>query len=263
MHRFPLPFVAAISIALFIIVGTAAMAGCGELDGEPRPVVTNVPAENTPILCDDGIDNDGDGYIDCNDDECRDPGLENDPECLQKPCPGRVVCLSTEDTDALCTDGVDNDGNGFIDCGDFSCARSQYVTVCCSATAEVEDTDALCNDGIDNDCNGYTDCDDRSCSESELVTVCSMPTPETPENTEEACSDGEDNDHDGRVDCADWDCDPENAESVFPYCLDKEPEDTEAVCDDGIDNDRDGQLDCQDWICWDSFPVLCGWAEAE
>ena len=49
-------------------------------------------------VCDDGIDNDGDGYIDCDDFDCP-------------PCEGGEVC----------DDGIDNDGDGYIDCDDFDC----------------------------------------------------------------------------------------------------------------------------------------------
>lgn len=39
---------------------------------------------------------------------------------------------ATEDTDALCDDGIDNDGDGFIDCADAGCSHGQDVTVCSS-----------------------------------------------------------------------------------------------------------------------------------
>ena len=50
----------------------------------------------------------------------------------------------------ICNDGIDNDGNGFIDCDDFACD---------SACDESQN----CNDGIDNDGNGFIDCDDFAC----------------------------------------------------------------------------------------------------
>jgi hypothetical protein len=100
--------------------------------------------ENFAEACSDGIDNDGDGDIDCDDADCAD--------CL--PCPGAlgnncaqtckykveltetaksavagmnvsVQCLQQfsfedrncqEDTRAACTDSLDNDGNGIWDC---------------------------------------------------------------------------------------------------------------------------------------------------
>lgn len=47
-----------------------------------------------------------------------------------------VVCTMTdpmENTVAMCSDGCDNDGNGFFDCNDFSCCSSR--TDCPSGTA--------------------------------------------------------------------------------------------------------------------------------
>lgn len=76
-----------------------------------------------------------------------------------------------------CSDGVDNDNNGAIDCEDAVCADQE---VCMS-----------CVDGVDNDNDGNTDCDDESCESAE---VCG------------SCEDGVDDDHDGRIDCADLDC---------------------------------------------------------
>ena len=40
-------------------------AACGKSDGDPA-----APAENTIGACSDGIDNDGDGWIDCDDQDC-------------------------------------------------------------------------------------------------------------------------------------------------------------------------------------------------
>ena len=50
--------------------------------------------------CSNGIDDDGDGYIDCNDFDCSG----------DSDCPSEV-----------CDDGIDNDGDSYIDCDDFDC----------------------------------------------------------------------------------------------------------------------------------------------
>ncbi len=49
-------------------------------DGCPEPIKTDLP-ECTPIeaICDDGVDNDGDGLVDCDDEECMDSTI-CDPE---------------------------------------------------------------------------------------------------------------------------------------------------------------------------------------
>ena len=54
-----------------------------------------------PEICDDGVDNDGDGQVDCEDGDCT-----NAQNC-QPP---------TEDE--ICDDGIDNDGDGKVDCAD-------------------------------------------------------------------------------------------------------------------------------------------------
>ena len=51
--------------------------------------------------CSNGIDDDGDGYIDCNDFDC-----DGDPACPFE----------------ICDDGIDNDGDSYIDCDDFGCS---------------------------------------------------------------------------------------------------------------------------------------------
>ena len=35
-----------------------------------------------------------------------------------------------ENTDAACMDGMDNDGDGYIDCDDYDCSMNPGVTVC-------------------------------------------------------------------------------------------------------------------------------------
>jgi hypothetical protein len=88
-------------------------------------------------VCDNGVDDDGDPYVDCEDQNCF-----NDPACMP-------------DTETSCTDGVDNDGDGVIDCGDSDCAND---------AACLPDTETSCTDGMDNDNDGKVDCNDSDCS---------------------------------------------------------------------------------------------------
>lgn len=73
-----------------------------------------------------------------------------------------------EDSNLTCNDGVDNDGNGHVDCNDWACSRNPEVTVC----ARAENDDQACRDGLDNDADGYFDCDDYDCSRNPSVRVC-------------------------------------------------------------------------------------------
>jgi len=143
--------------------------------------------------CDDGIDDDGDGDIDCEDSDC---GQE---ECCNIECD--------------CFDGIDNDGDGDVDCSDIDCGQNP----CCSLECD-------CTDGIDNDGDGLTDCNDCDCASEGVchaVKECD-------------CFDSIDNDGDGNIDGADTDC--------------------QEICDDGIDNNGDGLVDCNDIFWCDNHP---------
>jgi hypothetical protein len=61
-------------------------------------------------VCDDGVDDDCDGTIDCEDQECA-----GDPVCAG------CVPTSNKEKGPRCTDGVDNDCDGLIDAADPDC----------------------------------------------------------------------------------------------------------------------------------------------
>lgn len=67
--------------------------------------------------CTDGIDNDFDELIDCEDPDCQDfcmePGDDDDDNNDDEPPAEKENC----------TDGIDNDGDGFTDCVDQDCLR--------------------------------------------------------------------------------------------------------------------------------------------
>jgi len=169
----------------WLVVACAAigLTGCGEIDYDRDPPILG--AEETPMLCVDGFDNDGDGFLDCFDDGCA----------------SLATCATLENNDVTCSDGIDNDGNGFADCNDRGCFTAENVRVC--GPREPEDTDERCSDGIDNDRNGFVDCNDFACSRNPEITVCGE---RVDENTDELCSDGISNDGDPYVDCDDFDC---------------------------------------------------------
>ena len=112
-----------------------------------------------------------------------------------------------------CDNGEDDDGNGAVDCDDIQCANSAH---CCGLA---ERAPLCCHDGIDNDEDGLTDCE----SDPDCALAC--------------CNDGTDNDGDGLTDCDDPDCSGDVA------CL------PESVCHDGVDDDLDGWTDCADVDC--------------
>lgn len=122
-------------------------------------------------LCSDGVDNDGDGYADCDDSDC-----------------GGAWCPET-----LCFDGLDNDEDSFVDCGDPDCLGVGD----CQIDGKGEKEQEICNDGIDNNGNGLIDCADPDCARA---TRCGD------ESSSSTCSDAFDNDGDGLIDCLDSDC---------------------------------------------------------
>ena len=80
--------------------------------------------------CGNGIDDDGDGLIDC-----------ADPDCANSN-----VCLIE-----ICNNGVDDDGDGFIDCADVEC---QEITSCIE----------ICDNRIDDNGDGLIDEEDPQCN---------------------------------------------------------------------------------------------------
>lgn len=141
-----------------------------------------------------------------------------------------------ENTVAACTDEIDNDGNGFIDCDDFGCCAvvtcgadtscgmrpdaGMNPNVACDGPSEPENTPALCSDGCNNDHadDNFGDCNDFDCCEHRTDcpanTACGMrgggacPGDPVPENTLTACTNGCSDDHDDNtfVDCEDFGC---------------------------------------------------------
>ncbi|MBI5517020.1 MAG: PPC domain-containing protein [Deltaproteobacteria bacterium] len=175
-------------------------------------------------VCDNRVDDDGDGAADC-----------ADPDCATfPPC---MMCLPTgpENNPTACADGRDNDCNGRTDCADPGCSA---LPSCCRPTGPEGSLEA-CTDGRDNDCDGALDCLDADCA---ALPSCCRAAPEV-------CTDGRDNDCDGRADCADTDC---AALPVCGGCVPTGPEGDPTSCRDGRDNDCDGALDCRDPGCFSS-----------
>jgi hypothetical protein len=213
--------------------------GCAAYCVDAGPDATCMPrgTEDTNAACSNGIDDDCDGYIDCGRGTAPDFGCTMNPSVTVCPRDGGapdVMCTprGTEDTNAACSNGIDDDCDGYIDCGgvtlpDFGCTMNPSVTVCPrdggttvdrpSCTPTGRETAALCRDGIDNDCNGFTDCEDRGCScvgscrPFRMGCVCGGT-----EASNAMCSNGTDDDCDGFVDCMDFDCSMTASVTVCP-----------------------------------------------
>ncbi|HAN31308.1 MAG TPA: hypothetical protein DCQ06_06880 [Myxococcales bacterium] len=210
-------------------------------------IFVSVCVENTDVLCSNGKDDDGDGYTDCNDSNCSGANLCGGSGLGGQPAPSKPGEDGPEDTLERCKDGYDNDGNGYTDCGDFSCSKSSNPDVVAYCADQSEVGPDKCKDGIDNDGNGYTDCNDFSCNKSTdqaVIDVCNG----AKEDTLEKCKDGIDNDGNGFLDCADFSCSENDDPAVVTYC-DEKAENTLEKCQDGVDNDGNGYMDCNDNAC--------------
>ena len=142
-------------------------------------------------ICNNGKDDDGDGFIDSEDNDCTETGTE-------------------------CSNGKDDDGDGFIDGDDLDCTETG--TECSNAIDDDGDgftdgddldcteTGSECSNGKDDDGDGFTDGDDLDCTET---------------GTE--CSNGKDDDGDGFTDCDDVDCNGNpNCQAVIGEQISKE-----------------------------------------
>jgi hypothetical protein len=110
-----------------------------------------------------------------------------------------------EDTLERCTNGVDDDCNGFTDCRDFACSRGAAIERCCVPAPERDA--ATCGDRVDGDCDGLVDCEDPDCTAAPDRTFCLPPcVPGGDEATDAACANGRDDDCDGYTDCVDFGC---------------------------------------------------------
>jgi len=174
----------------------------------------------TPEICNDNKDNDGDGAKDCGDLDCL---QESYCKSSVEGDEGFTEGFNTDNdlytnqinivTEQYCSNGKDDDKDGYIDCIDKDCKNDLH----CSKKE-------LCTNKVDDDGDSLIDCSDADCSINPLC------------GGKEDCTDNKDNDGDGLIDCKDPVC-------GF-LCL-SQPE----ICNDNNDNDQDGMIDCADPNC--------------
>jgi hypothetical protein len=133
-----------------------SVVDCADFDCQKDPACQPTGVrEQTDRLCSDWIDNDGDGSLDCDDQDCQGgvvtvckgswkgdaPGVKGkrgrhfnlpdlDEGMSVDEMIGRFGDNDGERNDYVCSDGVDNDGDGRTDCADFGCRFDSQVTVC-------------------------------------------------------------------------------------------------------------------------------------
>ena len=130
-------------------------------------------------LCTNGVDDDGDGLVDC-----ADPDCDNDPACatLVLTPPEKIGTPPVEDAGTppvedsgtppveQCTNGVDDDGDQLVDCADPDCAQNEA----CLPTPPPPPPAENCSNGKDDDGDELVDCADPDCANDR---ACSPPPP--------------------------------------------------------------------------------------
>ncbi len=184
-------------------------------------------AETTAALCNDGLDNDGDGTIDCADTDCA----------------AIASCMTLSVDAEKCNDTIDNDGDTLIDCADTEDCGTNIacqITLSSSLSSSSVSSSSILSSSV---------------SSSSFSSSSSQPIPVF-ENTAALCGDGADNDKDGAIDCNDTDC------KALAVCQILTSE-VGAHCSDVIDNDNDGDIDCDDSDCLtDAYCIVSSSAES-
>ena len=218
--------------------------------------------------CSDGIDNNCSGLIDVADPDavncpltCTD--ADNDLFYVEGGGCGPIDCndadpFTSPGATEICTDGVDNDCDGFIGSADDDCSCTAYAgkDICntdpfctwqgspksgscidnvSSCTPTSSDEVGLCGDGIDNDCDDLIDADDPDCNGQN--NGCVDYTVNDLCNSDPSCA---------------WSGSPKNGTCVEGSgSCDPTSSDEIGLCSDGLDNDCDGLIDASDTDCED------------
>ncbi len=196
---------------VFIFFAAYLYTGCADRVSS-SPCAPNPCHESHKSVC---VEHDGDARCVCNTGY-----LENrNGKCV--PLDGWTDYYDEDSQQASCSDGIDNDQDGWADSQDPDCAMKGE---------EKGFTDYGCNDGQDNDQDGLVDAEDPDCvsavsDESHIF--------------RDLCNDGEDNDQDGWIDGDDPDCQTGREETGLGN----------TECNDGSDNDGDGYIDGDDSDC--------------
>ena len=218
---------------------------------------------STTEICDNQLDDDCDGAIDCDDEDCAEslacqpePEPEPEPYCGDGNLDETEECDdgNTEDGDgcsALCgiepqpectleeTQPCDTGFLGICGAGTQICSEQGFWGECVQNTTS---TAEICDNQLDDDCDGTIDCDDEDCAED----LACQPEPYCGDgviNGEEQCDEGENNgtecvpEYDSSCTYCSTSC--ETIELTGPYCGDSNLDETEE-CDDGNNIDGDG-----------------------
>ncbi len=216
----------------------------------------------TPENCTNGVDDDGNGSIDCADPACASQSVCNQDACGNAAAIACGQSVSATTTGAYlpyvnypsaCTGGYPE--NGPERAYRVTAAAGTQVTATLTLASSTSDLDLIHSTGT---C-GPSTCVEASINQAGATEQISFTMDssahylivETYENpgsytlsisctsggTAENCNNGLDDDGDGRRDCSDTDC------SGNPACI------TAENCNNGLDDDGDGKRDCSDPDC--------------
>jgi hypothetical protein len=261
-----------------LAVCAAGPGDCNDADPTVNPAAMEI--------CDDGIDNNCDGFPDCQDAACTEicgcvdadndnynvNGNINGFDCGPVDCddndptinPGAKDVCDGKDNNCdgyVKPNDVDNDGDGQPVCGGD--CNDNDITVYKGAPE-------IC-DGLDNDCRSGIPADERD-FDGDSFRICTVPggpasdcndyDPGTNPGALEICGDGKDNNCNDAVDEPGCVC-PDADGDGFPLALcEADPARADCndadntiypgaqeVCDDGIDNNCNARVDCADTGC--------------
>jgi hypothetical protein len=186
--------------------------------------------------CDDGVDNDGDGDIDCADADCA-----SDPACQAGEDCGNGVLDTGEHCDGANLNGKTCQTQGFAG-GTLACtAACRFDTTGCNP---VED----CDNGVDDDRDGAIDCADADCA-SDPACQAGEDCGNGVINAGESC----DGSNHGAQTCATLGFTGGGTLACNAICHFNTSGcrmSVSEICNNGIDDDGNGAIDCFDHACF-------------
>ncbi|MCB9339041.1 MAG: hypothetical protein H6577_13000 [Lewinellaceae bacterium] len=248
---------------------SASGDGCGSVTSSSAAVTIGVCGE----ICDNGLDDDGDGLIDCADPDCANSFTVNTNATSGTICRGGNTTISASasgGTGPYTYNWSGGLGSG-ISHNITPLATTTYtVTVTsapgCTSTAQVTVTVNFCSenctDGIDNDGDGLIDCDDPDCGLSLTASPTNATCGSNNGQVSISASGGSGN-YEYSSDSITWAGSNlfanvlpgnhtfyvRNGDGACPASVGATVTDGCEVCTDGIDNDGDGLIDCADPDC--------------
>jgi hypothetical protein len=172
----------------------------------------------TDGICDNQLDDNCDGLVDCNDEFCTE-----DLSCQTEP---------TTECEPDTTQSCSTDQPGVCAAGTQTCSADSLWGECIQNN---QPTDEICDDGLDNNCDGLTDCDDTICTENPSCQPSAPPTECTADETQ-PCETGQL----GICAAGTKTC---SAEGFWGECI-QTNQPVEEICDNQLDDNCDGVVDC-------------------